>query len=74
MSLFSNPTFRKWLVGIGSTVLTVTAGQAVMLRDQVLNQEQRLQAAEKVIQEIPEMRADLAVLRDRSDREWEKRK
>lgn len=70
MSLFQNQTFRKWLVGIGSTVLTVTAGQAVMLRDQVLNQEQRLQAAEKVIQEIPEMRADLAVLRDRSDREW----
>ena len=74
MSLFSNPTFRKWLIGIGSAVLTVTAGQAVMLRDQVLNQEQRLQAAEKVIQQIPEMRADLAVLRDRSDREWETRK
>lgn len=70
MTMFNNPTFRKWLIGLGSTVLTVTAGQAIALRDKVNEQEIRLEAVEEATKALPEIKSDIAVLRDRSDREW----
>lgn len=69
MSILQHPTWSKVIAGLLLAAITATAGVALDTRDAVLDHERRIQTAEEAIAVLPQMSQDIAVLRDRSDRE-----
>jgi hypothetical protein len=69
MAILTHPTWSKVVAGLLLAALTATAGVALDTRDAVKDHERRIQNVEKAIEVIPDMAKDIAVLRDRSDRE-----
>lgn len=69
MSILNHPTWSKVAAGLILAALTATAGVALDTRDAVKDHELRIQTVEAATKAIPKMSEDIAVLRDRSDRE-----
>lgn len=68
------PCLVQVLGGLIVSALTATTGVALSTRDTVLSHSQRLEVAEKQLEQLgktlPKISGDVAVLRDRSEREY----
>lgn len=69
VSILNHPTWSKVIAGLLLAVITATAGVALDTRDAVLDHERRIQNVENATAVLPQLSEDVAVLRDRSDRE-----
>lgn len=67
--ILQHPLWSKLFAGLIATAVTGTLAFAMNTRDTVREHEVRLQNVEKAIEAVPQMSRDIAVLRDRSDRE-----
>jgi hypothetical protein len=73
MNLITHPVWSKVAAGLIVAALTATTGMALSTRETVLSHSLRLDVAEKQLEQLgktlPKISEDVAVLRDRSDRE-----
>lgn len=70
MKITEHPLWSKLFAGLMASAVTATAAFAVSTRDQVRDHEVRIQAVERATDVLPKLSEDVAVLRDRSDREY----
>lgn len=73
MSITQHPLWSKFFAGILAVAVTGTLAFALDTRDAVRDHETRIQNVEKATAVLPKLATDVAVLRDRSDREYEGR-
>lgn len=65
-----HPLWSKVFAGLIAAIVTGTLAFAVDTRDAVRDHETRIQNVEKATHVLPQLSEDVAVLRDRSDREY----
>lgn len=65
-----HPLWSKVFAGLIAAVVTGTLAFAIDTRDSVRDHETRIQNVEKATNVLPQLSEDVAVLRDRSDREY----
>ena len=74
MNLLTHPVWSKVASSLIVAALTATSGLALTTRETVLSHEQRLEVTERQLERLnktlPKISEDVAVLRDRSDREY----
>lgn len=71
MSISQHPLWSKFFAGLLAVAVTGTLAFALDTRDAVRDHEARIQNVEEATAVLPKLATDVAVLRDRSDREYE---